>query len=204
MKKVVKFGLLVFSVAIFGACSSNNDSSKTVSSLKKEISRLESENSDLQSRISAYESYSEETTEESEESEESSTETKEFNLGESATFTTGEKVTVTEVKSDDSVEMYDLKEGEHGVVVTAIVENTTTSPFSFNAQTFDLYDGNDEIGDFNASTYNNNIPSDIAAGKKATVIINFATKGNAPYYVTYGPATWIRKKKKKHAPPTKK
>lgn len=190
MKKVVKFGLLVFSVGILGACSSNNESSETVSSLKKEVSRLESENSDLQSRVSAYESYSEETTEESEES---STETREFNLGESATFTTGEKVTVTEVKSDDSVEMYDLKEGEHGVVVTAVVENTTTSPFSFNAQTFDLYDGNNEIGDFNASTYNNNIPSDIAAGKKATIIINFATKGNAPYYVTYGPATWVSK-----------
>ena len=110
--------------------------------------------------------------------------------GEPADFTTNERITVTEVKADDSVSLNDPKDGEHPVVVTAIVENTSNEPIDFNAQTFDLYDGNSELATFDASTYSNNIPNSIAGGKKATVVMHFSSKGNAPYSVTYGPATW--------------
>nr|WP_256596024.1 DUF4352 domain-containing protein [Enterococcus casseliflavus] len=38
-----------------------------------------------------------------------------------------------------------------------MVENTSNEPIDFNAQTFDLYDGNSELATFDASTYSNNI-----------------------------------------------
>ena len=65
--------------------------------------------------------------------------------------------------------MHEPKDGEHPVEVKAIVENTTSSPISFNVQNFAMYDSNSELADFDASTYQNNIPNDIAAGMKANI-----------------------------------
>lgn len=172
MKKIV-FGL-VFSSLILGACGGNNASSEsstsmsddtTESSLRQKISDLKSENDPDSASGNV-------------------------KMGQAVKFTSGESITVTEVKADDSISLMNPVDGEHPVVVTAIVENKTDSPISFNAHTFDIYDGNDELGRLDANTYSNNIPNEIAGGKKATVVIYFGVKGNAPYSVTYGPATW--------------
>ena len=196
MKKVI-FGVL-FSALLLSGCSglngqagASNDSDlqDTVDSLTAENSKLKSENSELSERVANFENLFEGTSA-TQEDDNSASSASSFKYGESAEFTTKEKITVTEVKADDSVTLNDPKEGEHPVVVTAIVENTSNEPIDFNAQTFDLYDGNSELATFDASTYSNNIPHTIAGGKKATVIMHFSSKGNAPYSVTYGQATW--------------
>ncbi len=196
MKKVV-YGLL-FATIVLSGCggqggdaggSNDSDLQDTVNSLTTENSKLKSENSELSERIANFENLFEGTSATQEDGSSSSS-TSSFKYGEPADFTTNERITVTEVKADDSVSLNDPKEGEHPVVVTAIVENTSNEPIDFNAQTFDLYDGNSELATFDASTYSNNIPNSIAGGKKATVVMHFSSKGNAPYSVTYGPATW--------------
>lgn len=188
MKKVY-LGLFVAAFMISGCGTAENASeSTTESSLRKEVSKLEQQNTELQERVTAFEQLMEGFTTESEE-EQSATPTV-FKIGESAEFSSGEKITVTEIKADDAVELHDKGEGEHPVVVTATVENTTSAPISYNTQVFDLYDGNDELARFDSSTYSNNIPHEIAGGKKATVVMHFGSKQGAPYSVTYGEATW--------------
>lgn len=189
MKKVV-LGLLFSSVLLVG-CSTNEDASKlqeTVDSLVKENSKLESENSELRQRIEYFETLPDETVPSEDENSQNSSGA--FKYGESADFSSNERVTVTEVKADDSISLHEPIDGAHPVVVTATIENISNEPIDFNVQTFDLYDGDSELANFDASTYSNNIPDSIAGGKKATVVIHFASKGNAPYSVTYGPATW--------------
>ena len=196
MKKVI-LGVL-FSALLLSGCSGQNgqaggsndsDLQDTVDSLTTENSKLKSENSELSERIANFENLFEGTSATQEDGSSSSS-TSSFKYGEPADFTTNERITVTEVKADDSVSLNDPKDGEHPVIITAIVENTSNEPIDFNAQTFDLYDGNSELATFDASTYSNNIPNSIAGGKKATVVMHFSSKGNAPYSVTYGPATW--------------
>lgn len=189
MKKVY-LGLFVAAFMISGCGTAGNASdSTTESSLRKEISKLEQQNTELQERVTAFEQLVEGFTTESAEEEQSATPTV-FKIGESAEFNSGEKITVTEIKADDAVELQDKEEGEHPVVVTATVENTTSAPISYNTQVFDLYDGNDELARFDSSTYSNNIPHEIAGGKKATVVMHFGSKQGAPYSVSYGEATW--------------
>ncbi|WP_251933749.1 DUF4352 domain-containing protein [Latilactobacillus sakei] len=112
-----------------------------------------------------------------------------FKLGESIEFKSGEKVTVNSI-SDSSVALQEASADEHAVAVNVTVENTGSSPLDFNAQEFDLYDSDNEISDFNAITYENNIPNSIAAGKKATIDIIYGAKKSGKYAVTYGDATW--------------
>ncbi|HFD1755373.1 DUF4352 domain-containing protein [Enterococcus durans] len=192
MKKMV-LGLL-FSCFMLGACSTNKDSTSTKadtateSSLRKEVSDLKKENNELNKRVEVLTNMSDNSSTENSSNDESTNGN--VKIGQSVGFTSGELITVTEVKADDTIGLMDIKDGEHPVVVTAIVENKTNSPIDFNSQTFDLYDGNDELARFDASTYSNNVPHEIANGKKATVVMHFGAKGNAPYSVTYGPATW--------------
>lgn len=188
MKKYLVFGLLTLSSLVLVSCgNSNRDSSETIDSLKKENTKLKAENSELSERVTNFESIF--STASSSESD-SSNATSDFKIGEPASFSSNEIVTVTEVKADDSISLNDPKDGEHPVVVTAIIENSSNNVIDFNAQTFALYDGNSELANFDASTYGNNIPHEIAGGKKATIVMHFSAKGNAPYSVTYGPATW--------------
>ena len=53
-----------------------------------------------------------------------------------------------------------------------------------------MYDNNSELADFDASTYQNNIPNDIAAGMKANITFYFSSKGSGPYVVTFGDGMW--------------
>lgn len=198
MKKIMG-GLLVvpLSLALLGGCSSGG-SDETNSSLETQVSELKTENSDLKKKVSAYESVLGIDGDESGEAEESSDDeggssssaANELSLNEEGSFQSGEKISITSIEENPNLELYEPKDGEHPVVVTATVENTSSSPLSFNSQTFDLYDGNSELCTFDASTYDNNIPNSIAAGKKATVIIHYSAKGNGPYSVTFGNATW--------------
>lgn len=210
MKKVV-YGLLM-SALFLGACGSNNAEDEyeydpfgstgthqsneesststsddtTESSLRQEISDLKSENEELNKRVTVLKNL----IENSSTDDSASSTSGDVKINQSVDFTSGESITVTEVKADDSISLMAPQDGEHPVVVTAIVENKTSSPISFNAHTFDIYDGNNELGRLDANTYSNNIPNEIAGGKKATVVMYFGAKGNAPYSVTYGPATW--------------
>lgn len=194
MKKVY-LGLFV-TAFVLGGCGSSTDSasgSTTESSLRAEVSKLEEQNKELNERVETFEKLVEGFTTESSESfdeELPETSVSVFKLGESAEFSDGEKITVTEVRADDALTLNEKQDGEHPVVVTATIENVTTAPISFNCQVFDLYDGNDELARFDASTYSNNIPHEIAAGKKATVVMHFGSKQGAPYSVAYGEATW--------------
>lgn len=113
-----------------------------------------------------------------------------MSLNESGAFQSGEKITVISVEDNTSLQLNENNVDEHPVVVTAEVENTRTSPIDFNAQSFDLYDAESQMGRFDSSTYSNNVPNSVAAGKKATVVIHFAAKGTGPYSVSYGDATW--------------
>lgn len=201
MKKIMGSLLIVpLTLFVLGGCSSEN-TNETNSSLEKQVSELKTKNSDLQKKVSAYEGLlgiGEDETGGSGESsedylsdkEDSSSSSNELSLNEEGSFQSGEKISITSIEENQNLELYEPKDGEHPVVVTATVENTSSSPLSFNVQTFDLYDGNSELCTFDASTYDNNIPNSIAAGKKATVIIHYSAKGNAPYSVTFGDATW--------------
>lgn len=197
MKKIV-FSL-VFSSLILGACGGNNASSEsstsmsdntTESSLRQKISDLKSENEELNKRVTVLKNLIDNSSTHDSSENDPDSASGNVKMGQAVKFTSGESITVTEVKADDSISLMNPVDGEHPVVVTAIVENKTDSPISFNAHTFDIYDGNDELGRLDANTYSNNIPNEIAGGKKATVVMYFGVKGNAPYSVTYGPATW--------------
>ena len=98
-----------------------------------------------------------------------------FNLGESIDFKSGEKVTVNSI-SDSNVQLQEASSDQHAVAVNLTIENTGSSPLDFNPQEFDLYDTDDERAEFNAITYDNNIPNSIAGGKKATMDIIFGAE----------------------------
>lgn len=75
--------------------------------------------------------------------------------------------------------------------MTVTIENSTNSPISINPQYFSLYDTDSQIASFDSSSYSNDIPNSIAAGMKATFDINFSSKGDGPYTVSFGDALWI-------------
>lgn len=176
---VVIFIATFFYIGNYSDNKSNADESATVSSLKAEVSSLKSDSNDTDSE------------EETDSSETSSSEnSRKGKLGETIEFTSGEKVTVTNVADDPSAHVNDMPAGENPVVATVTVENTKSTPLDFNAQRFSLYDGNDVAGDFNSGTYYADVPNDIAAGKKATIQIVFGAKAKGPYSVSYGDFTW--------------
>jgi len=111
-------------------------------------------------------------------------------MNEAMEFDSGEKVTVSKISDVDASTVYDLPAGEHAVAVTATVENTKSSPLDFNAQSFDLYDGEKVNGEFNAATYNGDIPNSIAAKMKATVTLYYTVKHPGPYSVAFGDYVW--------------
>lgn len=187
MKKIVLALLLSISFFTFTGCSSGSD--ETTSSLREENINLKKENTKLKKQVKASKSLLESlvgtTTTES-----NSSSSNQMSLNQPGTFQSGEKITVVSIEDNPSIELHETNEGEHAVVVTAEVENTDSSPIDFNAQSFSLYDGDSQMGRFDASTYSNNVPHTIAAQKKATVVMHFAAKGTGPYSVSYGDATW--------------
>lgn len=197
MKKVLLFGSLCIGIFVLSACGDSSSSNNaTFSSMEKEISELKTENSELKETNKNYESILGilgEGSEEDENTDSSSTSSssKEFSLNESLSFKSGERITVTAIEEKPDLQLL----GEYSgtvipIQVTATVENTGSSPLSFNAQYFDVYDGNENLAEFGASTYGNNIPNSIAAGKNATIVVNFGATNSGPYSVTFGDATW--------------
>lgn len=183
--------VLGVSILFIAGCSSNSNSDE-VSKLEKTISSLKKENSELDKKVTAFESLLNEFGGNSDSSSESynNSNSSTFPLNESLEFESGEIVTVQSIEDNPELQLHETTEGEHPVVVTAIIENAGSSPLRINSQNFSLYDNNSEIARFDASTYSNNIPNDIAAGMKATLVIHFSAKGNAPYSVTFGDAIW--------------
>ncbi|MBU5366636.1 DUF4352 domain-containing protein [Enterococcus devriesei] len=192
MKKIVLGLIATMAIVVLGGCSSGSD--ETTSSLETQVSDLKTENSDLKKKVTAYEGLlgldETDDSEESSDVKDSDPSSNELSLNEEGSFRSGEKISIKSIEENPNLELYEPKDGEHPVVVTATVENTSSSPLSFNSQAFDLYDGNSELCTFDASTYDNNIPNSIASGKKATVIIHYSAKGNGPYSVTFGNASW--------------
>lgn len=192
MKKIVLGLIATMAIVVLGGCSSGSD--ETTSSLETQVSDLKTENSDLKKKVTAYEGLlgldETDDSEESSDVKDSDPSSNELSLNEEGSFQSGEKISIKSIEENPNLELYEPKDGEHPVVVTATVENTSSSPLSFNSQAFDLYDGNSELCTFDASTYDNNIPNSIASGKKATVIIHYSAKGNGPYSVTFGNASW--------------
>lgn len=192
MKKIVLGLIATMAIVVLGGCSSGSD--ETTSSLETQVSDLKTENSDLKKKVTAYEGLlgldETDDSEESSDVKDSDPSSNELSLNEEGSFQSGEKISIKSIEENPNLELYEPKDGEHPVIVTATVENTSSSPLSFNSQAFDLYDGNSELCTFDASTYDNNIPNSIASGKKATVIIHYSAKGNGPYSVTFGNASW--------------
>ncbi|MBM7711031.1 DUF4352 domain-containing protein [Enterococcus xiangfangensis] len=192
MKKIVLGLIATMAIVVLGGCSSGSD--ETTSSLETQVSDLKTENSDLKKKVTAYEGLlgldETDDSEESSDVKDSDSSSNELSLNEEGSFQSGEKISIKSIEENPNLELYEPKDGEHPVIVTATVENTSSSPLSFNSQAFDLYDGNSELCTFDASTYDNNIPNSIASGKKATVIIHYSAKGNGPYSVTFGNASW--------------
>ncbi|MCP8851525.1 DUF4352 domain-containing protein [Latilactobacillus sakei] len=156
---------------------------------------LTSQNKKLKKEIKGYKALlnlsdynSDSSDDESDNSSSSDTE-KTFSVGESIEFKSGEKVTVNSI-SNSGTQLQDADADQHAVAVNVTIENTGSSPLDFNAQEFDLYDSDDELAEFNAITYENNIPNSIATGKKATMDLIFGAKKTGTYSVTYGDATW--------------
>lgn len=192
MKKIVLGLIATMAIVVLGGCSSGSD--ETTSSLETQVSDLKTENSDFKKKVTAYEGLlgldETDDSEESSDVKDSDSSSNELSLNEEGSFQSGEKISIKSIEENPNLELYEPKDGEHPVIVTATVENTSSSPLSFNSQAFDLYDGNSELCTFDASTYDNNIPNSIASGKKATVIIHYSAKGNGPYSVTFGNASW--------------
>lgn len=113
---------------------------------------------------------------------------KTLSYSEPATFDSGEKITINSVK--DGGTLAKPKPGEHAVTLNVTVENTKSDPLDFNPQNFDVYDSNDELTEFDANTYDSNVPHSIAGSKKATMDIIFGAKNHGPYSVTFGDVTW--------------
>lgn len=193
MKKML-LGLVVVTLGFtLVGCSSGND--ETTSSLQEENASLKKENTKLKKQVKASKALLEELvgvsdSSDAEDSNTDSTDSHQMNLNEAGSFQSGEKITVISIEDNTSLQLNENNVDEHPVVVTTEVENTGTSPIDFNAQSFDLYDADSQMGRFDSSTYGNNVPNSVAAGKKATVVIHFAAKGTGPYSVSFGDATW--------------
>lgn len=136
--------------------------------------------------------YSEYDTEfENEETEEStSSNDSSYSLGEAVEFNDNSKITVNTINEAPAIDMYDVPDGYTKVVLDVTIENIGTTPLDVNSQRFSVYDSNLEIGEFNASTYSNNIPNEIAAGMKANLVIHFTTKSKGPFSISYADAVW--------------
>ena len=187
MKKSLLVGFSLMSALLLASCSSSTSQSSSkdaskISSLKSEVSSLKAQLSDS--------SNDDEESSESDDSDSQTTHT--GKIGDTMEFETGEKVTVSKVADDASAPVQDMADGEHAVDVTLTVENTKSTLLDFNAQNFDLYDGQKEIAEFNAGSYSGNIPNSIAAGMKATMTIYFGAKNSGPYSVTFGDYTWAQ------------
>lgn len=174
-----------FTIGAFAITSDNQNLTSQNKKLKKEVKGYKA----LLGLAKYGSSDNSDSSESDDSSDESSESSKSFTLGESIDFKSGEKVTVNSI-SDSSVTLQDGDADEHAVAVNVTVENTGNSPIDFNAQDFDLYDSSDELAEFNAITYENNIPNSIAAGKKATMDIIYGAKKSGSYSATYGDATW--------------
>ncbi|XEO93393.1 DUF4352 domain-containing protein [Latilactobacillus sakei] len=170
-----------FTIGDFAITGDNQNLTSQNKKLKKEVKGYKA-------LLNLSDSDSDNSDDESDNSSDSDTK-KTFSLGESIAFKSGEKVTVNSI-SDSSVQLQDAEADQHAVAVNVTIENTGSSPLDFNAQEFDLYDSDNEIAEFNAITYENNIPNTIAAGKKATMDIIYGAKKTGKYSVTYGDATW--------------
>lgn len=186
------FGVSLISFAILAGCSSTNNNTAEVNKLKTTVSSLKEENKKLSTKASQLDeildAFGTSDSSKSDENSTGSSNTLKFN--ESGTFGSGEKITVISAEDAPNHQLHEPKDGEHPVEVKAVVENTTSSPISFNVQNFAMYDNNSELADFDASTYQNNIPNDIAAEMKANITFYFSSKGSGPYVVTFGDGMW--------------
>ena len=111
-------------------------------------------------------------------------------FGASGNFSDGSKATVNKIYDASDVEMLDVKSGYKQIAIDVVLENTTDNPLMVNFQSFNVYDSKSEIGDFNAKTYQNNIPQTLAAGMKASVTLYYTVKNDGPYTVSYGDGLW--------------
>lgn len=187
MKKTL-FGMItILCLVMLSACANEKKSTadSTIDSLKKE-------NATLSSKVKVYEDiFGAENSSESSSSDSNSTSETRFPLGKALKFQSGEEVTVENIKQNKELQLNDAKSGEIPVVVTVMIENSTNSPISINPQYFSLYDTDSQIANFDSSSYGNDIPNSIAAGMKATFDINYSSKGDGPYTVSFGDALWI-------------
>lgn len=202
--KSVWFWLFIVATifAVGGWSTAQNVSSKysaskaTAASFSKKSSKLAKENKAFSSLFGSSndddDSSSDDADDSSSSSDSGSGDLYTGSVGDSMEFKSGEKVTVSKVVDDSGAPVQDMASGEHPVAVTVTVENTKSTPLDFNAQDFDLYDGQKEIGEFNAGTYGGNVPDSIAAGMKATMVLYFGAKNNGPYSITYGDYTWAQ------------
>lgn len=191
MKKIVITGATITLALALVGCGSNASSNDA-----EKISSLKSQNSSLKVRISSLKEENEildndDSNEDFDDSDSSNSHVLKF--GESAEFESGEKITVNSAKDVSNVELMEAEDGQTGVAVSITVENTKSSPIEFNAQNFSLYDGKDVNANFDANSYSNNIPDDIAAGMKATFTIYFDVTTKGEYSVAFGDAIWRNK-----------
>lgn len=188
MKKVF---LLCIPLLLLVGCRENTSDDGT-KKLEKTVSSLKKENEGLNKRIETLQDIVEtlDTSTTSSSSDEANKNSNTFPLNKPLEFKSGEKVTVQSIEEKPDLQLHETTEGEHPVVVTAVIENAGSSPLSVNAQNFSLYDNNSELARFDASTYSNNIPHEIAAGMKATFVMHFSSKGTSPFSVTFGDAIW--------------
>lgn len=110
-------------------------------------------------------------------------------IGSTVKLNNGSSVTVNSIK-DTSATLEKPKTGYHAVEASVTIENTSSSSIDINSQEFSLYDGNNEAGIFDANTYSEDIPNDLASGKNATIKILFSAKANTPYSLSYEDVTW--------------
>ncbi|MFT8361450.1 MAG: DUF4352 domain-containing protein [Liquorilactobacillus satsumensis] len=184
----ILFILLAISISSIDTMSHSLDKAQTAKSkAQKKYSKLvNSANSSLLDDLTG-------SSDDSSSSDDDSSSTVDYVFGDPISFTEGSQIWVNYVKDVDISNLQDPISGEHAVEVNVTVENTKSSPLDFNAQDFDLYDSDSEMGDFDANSYSNNLPESIAAGKKATFSMYFGAKNAAPYSVTYGDGTWNSK-----------
>jgi len=180
---IVLFAWTVFSATTFiqyaGALEKTENA---YNKLNKKYKKLKKENSDAVNGLSDL--FSDDDSEDDDDIPSTT-----WNIGDTVEFKSGEKVTVTAIK-DSTMGLIDSHTGTKAVDAYVTVENTTNQPLDFNVQNFTIYDSNDENGEFDANTYEQDIPNSIAAGKKASIYVHFAVKTGGPYSVTFGDVTW--------------
>ena len=119
----------------------------------------------------------------------SSTKPTYYDIGTSLEFASGLIVKVNSITPDDGRELND-KDGGIPLVVSFTITNNGSDSWRLNVQHFSMLDGQNQVVNFDSSTYRTDFPNNLNVGQTVTGDIIFSAQNGGPYQISFGDATW--------------